>query len=505
MDKTVIIGGGVAGLSAGIYTRLLGGEATVIEANNTCGGALCGWRRGEWRIDNCIHWLTGTNPETPTYKMWCDLGALGGIPIHQGDTLYSFEKNGKRVSLFRSLEKTEQDMLAASPEDARETGAFISAVRILRGIQGTAGENKDGKFSFSEKIKGAPRLIRYHTMSIGALAKRFKSPVLKGFFRCFLGDDFTAITLVIIFATFTADNGGIPEGASVGMAKRITDRFLNLGGEVLLGRAAARINLQGKRAVSVSLADGSEVLCDSVIIAKDPAEVFGKMLTVKMPSDLKKLYSDRRAYRFSSIHTAFGFEGAPSFSGDLIIEVPRAYRPVINSEYLVLREFSHDKHSAPEGKTLISAMVFCKEDKARAFIAERNSYPAYALTKERISECMKEILIAKFPEMQDKLRIIDCWTPATYKRYLGTECGSYMSFIFPPWKIPPKISNKVEGFENIYMATQWATLPGGLPLAAEEGRKCAKIIAAAREKAGQPQPKKARIPFGRAKGADSSL
>ena len=76
MAKILIIGGGVSGLSAGIYAQLNGHSAVVCEKHAVAGGNLTGWQRGEYHIDNCIHWLTGTNPASKSYKMWEDLGVL---------------------------------------------------------------------------------------------------------------------------------------------------------------------------------------------------------------------------------------------------------------------------------------------------------------------------------------------------------------------------------------------------------------------------------------------
>ena len=47
MAKIVIIGGGVSGLSAGIYAQLSGHEAVVCERQAMAGGNLTGWQRGE--------------------------------------------------------------------------------------------------------------------------------------------------------------------------------------------------------------------------------------------------------------------------------------------------------------------------------------------------------------------------------------------------------------------------------------------------------------------------
>ena len=58
MRKIVIIGGGIAGLSAGIFAQLNGFESVILEKNKTLGGECTGWDRQGYHIDGCIHWLT---------------------------------------------------------------------------------------------------------------------------------------------------------------------------------------------------------------------------------------------------------------------------------------------------------------------------------------------------------------------------------------------------------------------------------------------------------------
>ncbi len=483
MAQTVIIGGGVAGLSAGIYSLLSGSEATVVEMHTRTGGNLTAWQRGGYTVDNCIHWLTGTNPETASYKMWCELGALGGIPVYQPELLYSFSKDGETVSLWRDLKKTEEDMKRVGPKDEKEIERLIRAVRAVQHIMGVSEENAGGtKLSAVQKAWCARAVARYHLMSTGALAKRFSSPVLRGFIEGLMGEDFTAAALVIVFANFTADNGGIPEGASGAMAERITQRFLTLGGELRVGRAAVRINVEGRRAVGVTLSDGAFIPCDDLIVTADPKTVFGRMLEADMPSAIKRCYQDKRGYRFSSIHAAFavGREDV-GFLGDMILEVPYKYRAVLNAKYIVLREFSHESF-APEGNAVLQAMCFLPQKSCEAYVALKSSPGAYRKNKQNIAQIMHSIITSRFPQLEGLLSCIDVWTPATYKRYVGTDCGSYMSFVFPPARLPSRIPNKLRRFDNIYLATQWTRAPGGLPISAAEGKKCAELIAAKRER-----------------------
>ncbi|MBS6639554.1 MAG: FAD-dependent oxidoreductase [Clostridiaceae bacterium] len=53
--KVVIIGGGVAGLTAGVYARKAGWEVALYEKNALVGGECTGWDRQGFHIDNCAH------------------------------------------------------------------------------------------------------------------------------------------------------------------------------------------------------------------------------------------------------------------------------------------------------------------------------------------------------------------------------------------------------------------------------------------------------------------
>ena len=59
--KITIIGGGVAGLSAGIYAAMNGFDTEIIEMHTTAGGQCTAWDRKKYRFDYCLHWLLGTS------------------------------------------------------------------------------------------------------------------------------------------------------------------------------------------------------------------------------------------------------------------------------------------------------------------------------------------------------------------------------------------------------------------------------------------------------------
>lgn len=256
------------------------------------------------------------------------------------------------------------------------------------------------------------------------------------------------------------------------MAKRMTDRFVSLGGELLLKKEATKIHVRGGKATSVSFADGTKIRADYIVATIDPKITFNKLLKREMPKALKSKYDDPKSLCFSSVHCAFSCpQNKLPFSGDLIFEIPDEYKETLSANHLVLREFSHEKSFAPSGKTVLQALVFCYEKQAREFISLRKNKAAYNRKKDEIATCIETVIAKKFPKLTGKLERLDVWTPATYERYTGAETGAYMSFILQKNTVPRRIKSTVKGLKNIILATQWQQAPGGLPIAAGLGKQ----------------------------------
>ncbi len=471
MAKILIVGGGVAGLSAGIYSQFNGHQAVIYEKHAVPGGNLTGWQRGEYHIDNCIHWLTGTNPNTNTYKMWRELGVLGDVEIMEIESLYTCEHNEKRLSLHRDLDKIKTDMLKLSPGDTNEILNFIKAIKILQYICDIGGNEHNRKCSVAFYIKHLPTLIKYHRMSTGDLAKRFKHPVIQQFISCFLGKDFASMALLFVFAHFTAENADIPRGSSCAMAQRLANRFTSLGGELVTGVSVEKIEHTGNTATNAILSTGESVDFDYVILTSDPKVTFDKILDIPMPKQLSKAYNNRNLIRFSSYQCAFSCDtDVLGFTGDFIFEIPYEYQKKLHTTHLILREFSHEKSFAPKGKSIIQSLTFCDENDCINFIELKKNTLAYKSLKEELSQIIMTLITNKFPSLKGKLKCIDVWTPATYKRYVNSDMGSFMSFAMPPRYVPTRASNKIKGLSNVFLATQWQQAPGGLPIAALCGK-----------------------------------
>ena len=135
--RLIIIGGGISGLAAGVYGQLSGFETLLLEKHHIVGGQCTGWGRNGIHIDNCIHWMTGSNPDKCLYKIWKRVGALGpDVEMIKNESLIRVDdKDGKHYHVWRDLSKMRDEMLSLAPEDKEVIEEFIDAVDRYRDVE----------------------------------------------------------------------------------------------------------------------------------------------------------------------------------------------------------------------------------------------------------------------------------------------------------------------------------------------------------------------------------
>ena len=102
-EKTmIIIGGGFAGLAAGIYGRLNGYKTEIYEMHSQPGGLCTAWKRNGYTFDACIHWLVGSSPESNMNSMWIETGIAPGRKFVYAGEYYRAEGADGRTIIFHA-------------------------------------------------------------------------------------------------------------------------------------------------------------------------------------------------------------------------------------------------------------------------------------------------------------------------------------------------------------------------------------------------------------------
>lgn len=486
MKKTVIIGGGIAGLTAGIYLQKAGVQTEIHEKNRVPGGLCMGWKREGYLIDNCIHWLTGTGEGSALNALWKEVGALGkDVELYAKDQFFRAELNGEWLTFWRDPERTRRELLALSPEDAEEINKLMDYVKLAESMSIPVDKPFD-MMSLPEFIKmgksmgNMGKLMKeYGNMELTELAQRFKHPLITRALQEYMPPGYQAYALLVSYATVTGGNGDIPKGGSLAMVMRMAARYKELGGTLYTDSDVEQVMLRDKRAVGVLLKDGKRIDADYVVCACDTNHTFTRLLDRKyMPKQLSGFYGQPHKYPVvSAFQIAFAVDGMfEELHGTQIFSCRKLQVGSSQAERMSVSSYDYEPDFAPEGKCVIQTSFVQKEEDYRYWMELYADKDKYYGKKTETGEEARKRLVERYPLLEGKIRVLDIWTPVTYCNYTNAYHGSYMSFIITKSGKNSIVPGKIKGLENVMLASQWLMAPGGLPGAAAMGKFAAQRI-----------------------------
>ncbi len=467
MKKIIIIGAGVSGLSAGIFAQKKNYETLIFEKNHFAGGNLTGWKRKNCYIDNCIHWLNGSKNGNFLNKIWNEVGAFDNLEFYQSDNFIVSEFENEQISLNKNLETTHKAMLKIAPEDIIQIEKFIDATKLVCEL-----ENHKG-FGYLNKLFQI--YLIYKNKTIGEVANKFKNPLLRKLLTDYIIEEYSIYTLIYAYATFVMGDGKVLKDGSLKMAENIANKYVSLGGKIKFNSPVSEIIVKNKKAIGVKLENGEEHHSNYVICCTDPQTAFNKFLTnVKMPVGLQKFYNNKTMYPvISSFHVAYKVKNKVNMPETFVFETSKTIK-IGATEYsrIMLRNYAYGKDFTPDESSVLQVFLLQREKDYDAW--ESLSKTEYEFEKQKIVKQLTNEIVNRFAEIE--LEFLDCWTPFTYTKYFDAYKGSYMSFgitkNFKFLTFPFKCSK----IKNLYFASQWNKMFGGLPNALLSGKNCIKEI-----------------------------
>ncbi len=482
MKSIVIIGGGIAGLTTGIFAQINGFQSTILEKHHTIGGECTGWDRQGYHIDGCIHWLLGTKEGSPLRRLWNFVGAMKGIEIYHPESFLAFEHQDVTVHFYRDLNRLKSSWLEISPEDSDLIEEMCKHIKTLQNFEFPVGKPVD-MMNISEKVKQmlsmkdvGPIWHKYSKISIKDYAAGFKHPALRSAIQSFIPEgDYSAVSLLFPLGTFTGNQSSIPFGGSKALALRMAERYKSLGGIIKTSCEAIDLDINNGQVSKVLCRQGITHKADYYIAACDAYVLYHKLLKDKYDDAKFKLrYDNPQEYPLASdIYVGLGYQG-------LMEDIPRTLRFPVQSvaisqnakpiEHLQMTHYAYERDFAPEGHTVITVAINQFEPELFAWEALAGNPEAYQKEKARIGEQVIKAIVARFPHMEMKLKLLDVATPQTYNRYCNAYRGAFMGF-WPTIKRKAMVhTGNVKRLKNLVLTGQWLQSPGGLPVAVVTGR-----------------------------------
>lgn len=487
MDKksVVIIGAGIAGLSAGCYAQMNGYQARIFEMHSLPGGLCTSWRRGAYTFDGCIDYLAGSGHDGMFYPIWQELGVIQNnhFLYHDEYCRYTDEK-GKTVVFCLDTARLAGELKSHSPEDAAVIDELCGLIDIIKNFILPVAKAQEVMNLF-DYVKMMPAMMKdsklykiyfkYGKISMAEFAQRFKSELLKRLFLSIWNSEIPLSMFLAVMAWTAKRTAGYPEGGSLKMARDIEKRFLSLGGAIEYKKRVDKIIVRDKKAVGVRLEGSSEEYSDIVICAADAYSAINHMLGGDYITDeIKEWYESMPLfppYIQVSLGVARDMRNEPRLVCRKLPEpLTIAGKQTAN---MIIHNYSFDKTLAPEGKTPLVVRFFTEYDYWQKLYLDKARY------KEEKAELAKNV-IAKldsfYPGIRDQVEVIDVATPVTYVRYTGTLKGATMSWLPTKANFMKSIAKTLPGLENFYMAGQWLFPGGGIPNALKSARDAVQII-----------------------------
>jgi phytoene dehydrogenase-like protein len=483
--KVAIIGGGIAGLCTGVYLRQCGFATDILEMDSKAGGLATGWKRQGYTFENCIHWLVGSREGGPLNAGWKEVFDIGRLRFFDDPVYQVLEHDGQTLTIYRDPDRLEGELLSKAPEDASAIKEFVRLIRRFSKFRFPEGDAlRANAGAFLRMIPFFPALSKYGKLTMADYAKRFKNPLLRGFFAEGIAE-LSSLAIVFALAWMADGNAGYPIGGSLEMIGLIEENYRRLGGRIRFKSRVERILVENGRAAGVILAGGEIVPADIVVSAADGRATIFEMLEGKfVDMRIQRIYETYKpfpSYVQVSLGVGADLGGEPGFLA-LFLDGEVRIDPQTAENVVSFRVFNYDPTFAPPGKTAVVTFLATYDHEYWRDLRQADP-PRYEAEKQRIAGEVIGLLEKRFPKAAGKVEVVDVATPATVIRYTGNWRGSMEGWLITPATGMKTLPFVLPGLKNFYMAGQWISPGGGLPSGLITGRMVARRIA---KDAGRP-------------------
>ena len=479
MGKSIIIiGGGLAGLSAGCYGQMNGYETTIYELSNKAGGVCTGWKRDGFTIDGAMNWIEGTRPGARFYNFWEELGAAQEWKIYNYDRyLINEDKDGKAFTVYCDADRFERYLLELAPEDSDVIREFTQAIRASSNYTLPVSKpaellDASDRGKMGQMRHGMQLMEKWNAISFKDFAQRLKNPYLCEVFSHF-GPVPMAMFILVLGLQHTKSAGYVIGGA-LALIQPIEKRYRELGGEIKFNSKVVKILVENDKAAGIQLADGDEYRADYVVSAGDGRTAIFDMLGGKyIDETIKNMYD--HPLISSLTYTALGVKRVfndipPSASGlsfPLNKPINVAGKEKKSMNVLI---YNFDPTLAPPGKNVVVVEYPTNYDYWHTL---RQDIARYQAEKDRVANDIIAGLEQRFPGISDQVEMRDVATPITWERYTGNWRGAYVGWMSGAFD---NVNKTLPWLDNFYMAGQWVSPGGGMPEAVMSGNHTIQFI-----------------------------
>jgi phytoene dehydrogenase-like protein len=485
--KVLVIGAGLAGMSAGYYLQINGFDTEIFEMHTSSGGLCTSWKRKDYLIDGCIHFMGGTSPEDPAFRFWSDTIDMQSVQIIYYDYHCAVEdEKQNRTYFYSDADRLETELSDKAPEDIKQIKELVNAIKKFSKLKLPVFKPYE-TMTFIDKLKVAYmmmpylfQMFKYVKITNKEFAEKFKNVSLRqAFSAAFVGDSSLFYSIMTLVWRNNKDTG-YPKGGAVYITELMEKRYRQVGGNIHFNSKVAKIIVENNVVKGIELENGEKHWGDLIISAADGRSTIYDMLGGKFKDKNVTERYEGNVFQpinktlYVSLGVTKDFSNEPHklyFPLDKSIKID----PITELDWLEFTHYCADPAAAPKGKSLLTLMPE-SNDWEYWYNLRKLDKEKYNKEKERIANEIIEALDKRFGNIKENIEMIDVVTPATYIRYTNNWTGGQIS-----WKATKKTFGKpvlwqIKGLSDFYMTGQWAGISGGVNSVVMMGNHLTQII-----------------------------
>jgi len=409
MYDSLILGAGMSGLAAGVRAAMFGQRVCIIERHTTIGGLNSYYRLRGRTFDVGLHALTNYAP--PGWRR----GPLAKVLRHLRlpyEELELAPQQGSAICFPGVTLRFNNHLDLLREEIRREFPSAIEGFdRLVATLPGY------GDLGRSGTQRSAWQVLQ-QTLGNPRLCDMLLCPVL--FYGGSREEDIEFGQFAVLFRAIFLEGLARPRAGVRRILKLLVRQYKRFGGELRLGAGAARIVIQGRRALGVVLADGTELAARKILSS------IGWRETLRLCGrDDPDLPPPGRLSLVESISVldrppaAFGLHETTVFYCDRErFHYARPAEPVdVHSGVICAPD--NFAYAQPAGQCLVRVSCLANYERWAAMSPEE-----YRQAKSSWYAAMAAAACRFVPDFRPYVIDVDTFTPRTIYRYTGHDEGA---------------------------------------------------------------------------------
>jgi len=324
------------------------------------------------------------------------------------------------------------------------------------------------------QLRFLSKVKRFINITLEDYAKEYNSEIIKFALTHGLVDKkFSVFYFIHTISNLCEGNAGIPQYGSKNIAMRMKERIESLGGVVKTNSNVSEILIENNKAVGI-VCNNENIYSDYVVAACDIHHTYKVLLKDMYDFNLyNEMDNQKDKYPTYSLAIASYKVKVNNSSDVAVIKKVDNYKLMDREhDYICIRSYNYDDSLINDG--YMTVQVFLNTYENDYDYLENLSKDEYKEFKKKFGTIYINRLKEHFNTQE--VELIDTVTPLTYKRYVNSYKGTFMTYALGAGMRQNLGTNIVKEVEGLYIANQWLMAPGGTGIAAAQGKYCADII-----------------------------